>query len=93
MTFNKQYPILDNTMTTTISMTSRGQIHIPKAMREELGMYKPGMLKITLANNTITLKPVKSKFLEAAGKYAHYRKGKEHIDINNIRDSIDYSDL
>lgn len=80
-------------MTMTISMTSRGQIHIPKAMREELGMYKPGTLRITLVNNVITLKPVQSKLLQSAGKYAHYRKGKEHIDINNIRDIIDYSEI
>ena len=77
-------------MQTTISVTSRWQIHIPKAARKALKLEKPGRAELEVKNNKLVITPVKSKILELAGKYEKYAKGKK-INLDNIRDYIDYS--
>lgn len=77
-------------MQTTIAITSKWQIHIPKAMRKELGLKKPGVAHIQAQGRTIVIIPQKSKILQMAGKYAKYAQGKR-IDVDNIRDYIDYT--
>lgn len=79
-------------MSQTIAITRQWQIHIPKAIRKAIGMDKPGMAEIKVENNKIIITPKKSGILELAGKYEKYAKGK-NIDLDNIRDYIDYSDL
>lgn len=79
-------------MTTTIAVTSRWQIHIPKSFRKVFGQEKPGKVQVTLEKDKLIIQPVKSRFLDLAGKY-EYKAKKKKIDIDNIRDYIDYSDL
>lgn len=77
-------------MLQTISITNKWQIHIPLEARKALKMDKPGKLAVKVKNNSLILTPTKSKILESAGKYHHLYK-KHPIDIDNIRDIIDYS--
>lgn len=79
-------------MNTTISITNRWQIHIPKALRSVLGLEKPGKVEITAEPGKLIIKPAKSKILQLAGKYKKYAKHKE-VDLDKIRDIINYSDL
>ncbi len=81
-------------MQATISITSRWQIHIPKAARKALNLTKPGTIELIARNNQIILTPSKKTILDYAGKY-HYLVNKltKKINVNKIRDYIDYSDL
>lgn len=79
-------------MKTTISITSNWQVHIPKSVREQLGINKPTQATLELAGESIVIKPKKSKFLSSAGMlHKDYKKKK--IDLDNIRDHIDYSNI
>lgn len=75
-------------MQTTI--TSRWQIHIPKAARKALKLTKPGKFEIKTEKNKLVLTPIESKILKLAGKYQKYTKGRK-INLEKIRDYIDYS--
>lgn len=77
-------------MQTTISITNKWQLHIPKAARKALKLSKPGKVEIKTENNKLILTPIKSKILQMAGKYQKYTKGKK-IDLDKIRDYVDYS--
>lgn len=77
-------------MQTTISITNKWQLHIPKAARKALKLTKPGQVEIKTENNKLILTPIKSKILQMAGKYQKYTKGKR-ISLDKIRDYIDYS--
>lgn len=79
-------------MTQTIAITKQWQIHIPKAIRKAIGLVKPGVAEIKVEADKIIITPKKSSILELAGKYSHLYK-KNPIDIDNIRNNIDYSDL
>jgi len=79
-------------MNTTISITNRWQIHIPKSIRGNLGLAKPGKVTIKGEAGKIIITPAESKIMQYAGKL--HRKYKEKkINIDNARDLIDYSDL
>lgn len=78
-------------MEATIAVTSKWQIHIPKAMRGVLGKKKPGMVKIKAEKNKLVISPAKKSILDLAGSLQHLYK-KKPIDIDNIRDYIDYSE-
>lgn len=77
-------------MEATISVTRKWQIHIPKAMRHFLGAKKPGMVKIKAEKNKLIITPKRSSILDLAGSLHHLYK-KKPIDIDNIREYIDYS--
>lgn len=77
-------------MESTISITSKWQIHIPKSIRKSLKMTKPVQAFIQVKQGRIVITPRPSKVLGLAGKYAKYTKDKK-IDLDNIRDYIDYS--
>lgn len=79
-------------MQTTISITNRWQIHIPKAARQVLKLTKPGRIEVKTEGNKLVLTPVESEILKLAGKYESYAKNKK-INLDRIRDYIDYSDL
>lgn len=81
-------------MQQTISVTSKWQIHIPKDARKVFGLKKPGMVNIKAKKGQIVITPRKKSILDLAGKY-HYllNKKTKKININKIRDYIDYSDL
>lgn len=78
-------------METTIAVTSKWQIHIPKAMRSALGTKRPGMVKIKAGKNKLVITPKKSVILSLAGKFHKYYLKNPKIDVDNIRDYIDYS--
>lgn len=77
-------------METTISITRKWQIHIPKALRGVLGPARPGQVTIKAIDNKLVITSHKSKTLSLAGSLHHLYK-KKPIDIDNIRDYIDYS--
>ena len=56
-------------METTISVTSKWQIHIPKAMRHILGQKKPGQVKIKADKGKLIISPKKGSILDLAGKF------------------------
>lgn len=78
-------------MQATISITSKWQVHIPKAARKALKLTKPTQVEIKTEGNKLVLTPIESRLLKLAGKYAKYAKGKK-INLDRIRDYIDYSD-
>jgi bifunctional DNA-binding transcriptional regulator/antitoxin component of YhaV-PrlF toxin-antitoxin module len=75
-----------------ITITPKWQVYIPQKIREILGLTMPTKAKIKVEKNTIVLIPQKSKLLMMAGKYKDYAR-KKKIDLENIRDQIDYSRL
>ena len=79
-------------MNTTISITNRWQIHIPKSLRGALGLDKPGQVAIKAQPGKIIITPARSTIMQYAGKL-HERYGKKKINIDNVRDLIDYSEL
>ncbi len=79
-------------MLTTISITNKWQIHIPKSLRGTLGFVKPGKVAITAERGKIIITPAKSAIMQYGGKlYERYNKKK--INIDQVRDLIDYSNL
>lgn len=77
-------------MEATIAITRKWQIHIPKAMRSALGTKRPGMVKIKATKNKLVITPKRSSILDLAGSLHHLYK-KNPIDIDHVRDYIDYS--
>lgn len=79
-------------MQTTISITNKWQIHIPKSLRDVLGLRQPGKVAIKAETGKIIITPTESKIMQYAGKL-HEKYTKKKINIDNVRDLIDYSDL
>lgn len=79
-------------MNTTISITNKWQIHIPKSLRGALGLDKPGKVAIKAVPGKIIITPTKSTIMQYAGKL-HERYDKKKINIYSVRDIIDYSEL
>lgn len=79
-------------MLTIISITNKWQIHIPKSFRSAFGLDKPGKVAITATPGKITITPAKSSIMQYAGRL-HERYDKKKINIDNVRDLIDYSEL
>lgn len=77
-------------MQQTISITSKWQIHIPKAARKALKLTRPTQARVRVEGKNLIVIPQESKILQLAGKFAKYAKGK-NINIDKIRDYIDYS--
>ncbi|MBI4129828.1 AbrB/MazE/SpoVT family DNA-binding domain-containing protein [Candidatus Roizmanbacteria bacterium] len=76
----------------TVSITPKWQIHIPVAMRKQLGLTKPTQADVYVENNTLVIKPKKSKILQMGGSLQGIKPTRP-INIDKIRDYIDYSDL
>lgn len=81
--------ILDNTMQ-TVSITPKWQLHIPIAVRKKLNLKKPSQADIFVRNQEIVVRPRQSRVLKLAGKYKGVKPVK-HIDLDHVRDFIDYS--
>ena len=79
-------------MNGTISITNKWQIHIPKSLRGTLGLDKPGKVTIKAVDGKIIITPAKSTIMQYAGKL-HEKYNKKKINIDKVRDLIDYSDL
>ena len=77
-------------MPTLTTITSNWQVYIPQDIRKTAKLTKPYQVHIKVnKNKEIVIKPIKSKFLAAAGSLAGIKPTKK-IDIDNIRDFIDY---
>lgn len=77
-------------MTSTVTITNNWQLHVPLAMREVVGFKKPGLVTVSAKKGALVIKPKKSKIMSLAGSL-HAAHLKNPIDIDNIRDYIDYS--
>lgn len=79
-------------MNTTISVTNKWQIHIPKSLRGALGLNKPGRVIIGAVPGKIIITPARSTIMQYGGKL-HERFHKKKINIERVREIIDYSAL
>jgi len=79
-------------MQTTILITNKWQIHIPKSFRGVLGLDKPGKVAIKAVSGKIIITPTRSTIMQYAGKM-HEKYDRKKINIDNVRDIVDYSDL
>lgn len=79
-------------MTQTITITPRWQIHIPLKIRKQLNLTLPGKAEIQAINKNIVIKPQPSLLLKMSGKYKEIAK-KRKVNLENIRDVIDYNQL
>lgn len=80
-------------MEQTVTITSKFQVHIPKAIREKAGILTHGPVTMRADAGKIVIEKRKGKgILAMAGKYRAQGKANP-IDIDNMRDIIDYSDL
>ena len=69
-------------MTTTATVTSRGQVTLPRAVREALGDSKA--VEFTIIDNVVTLHPIPDK----AGCLASYAHGKAELPFSEIRRKV-----
>ena len=79
-------------MFTTISITNKWQIHIPKALRGDFGLDKPGKVAIKAERGKIIITPAESQIMQYAGKL-HEKYNKKKIKVDRVRDGINYSNL
>lgn len=74
----------------TTTITPRYQVHIPVAIRKAVNLTTHGKAKIIAKDGIILIKPApKSEVMQLAGSL----KIPQSVDIKNIRDQIDYSDI
>lgn len=77
-------------MTLTVAITNNWQLHIPLATRKIVGFNKPGIVTVTAKKGELILSPKKSKILSLGGSL-HEDYLKNPINIDRVRDEIDYS--
>lgn len=72
------------------TITPKFQLHIPVAIRKAVGLKRHGKAVIRADGERIIIEPIKeSPILKLAGSLKN-RKPTQKIDIDNIRDQIDY---
>lgn len=70
------------------TITPKYQLHIPVSIRKAVGLTRHGKAIIRADGNKIVIEPIKeSPILKLAGTL----KLKKKVDLDNIRDHIDYS--
>lgn len=79
-------------MYNAITITPKWQIHLPLKIRQQLNLVSPGKAQIAVENKKIVITPQESLILKMAGKYRHLTH-KKKINLNKIRDHIDYQRL
>lgn len=80
-------------MQTIATITPKFQIHIPRAIREKAGFLQHGPVVMRADGGKIVIEKRKGKsILDLAGSIKPKGKAK-NIDIDNIRDYINYADL
>lgn len=70
-----------------VTITPKYQVHIPVAIRKQIGLKHHGPARIKADGGKITITPVKDDIMALAGKL----KVKNPIPVEKIRDYIDYS--
>lgn len=73
-------------------ITKQWQIYLSEKVRERLGLKRPTKVLIKVEKGGVFIKPVKSKFLQLAGILAGKRP-KKKINLDKIREYIDYSEI
>jgi AbrB family looped-hinge helix DNA binding protein len=77
-------------ISTTTTITPNFQIHIPVEIRKALNLTTHGKAEILAIGDEIVIRPAKkSKIM----KLSRSLNAKKTLDIDNIRDSIDYSKI
>lgn len=80
-------------MQVTGTITPKYQIHLPVAIRMKAGFTFHGPVNIRADAGRIVIEKKKGKsILDLAGKYRVKAKG-VNIDLDNVRDYIDYGNL
>lgn len=79
-------------MKTTITITQQWQVYLPEKVRKLIGLTSPGVADLEVKGDRLVIKPKKSAVLKLAGKYKNL-SAKKKINLDNIRDRIDYSSL
>lgn len=79
-------------MNTTITITQQWQIYIPEKVRELLSLTNPVQAKLEVKDSSIIITPKSSVVLNLAGKYKTLA-AKNKVNLDKIRDKIDYSKL
>ncbi len=79
-------------MSQTISITNKWQVSIPVGIRKSLKLKRPSLADVEAKNGRIIITPKRSEIFKLAGSLAEKQK-KVKLDIDHIRDYIDYSDL
>ena len=77
-------------MNRTITITRSWQIYLPETIREKLSLHHPGQMQAEVKNNQLVLTPMHSPVASLAGSLKCYARERT-LDIDNIRDEIDYS--
>ena len=71
---------------TKIRLSSKGQLSIPKKIREQLNLQKGDLLSLEQQGEEIVLRPVKKSLLDLGGML--YSKGMESHTDEEIREGI-----
>lgn len=79
-------------MNQTISITPKWQIHIPVEARKKINLTKPTQMNMTVKDGSLILTPKKSKLLSLSASITPPKNVKQ-INLDTIRDHIDYGDL
>ncbi|MCX8008596.1 MAG: AbrB/MazE/SpoVT family DNA-binding domain-containing protein [Patescibacteria group bacterium] len=79
-------------MQQTVTVTSKWQVHIPIEARKKMQLTYPPQMKVEVVNDALVLTPKKSTILQMAGSLSSYVKKRPDINIDRIRDHIDYSE-
>lgn len=69
-------------MTTTATVTSRGQVTLPREVRDAIGNSKA--IEFSVDGNVITIQPIP----DMAGGLAKYAKGKPSVPLSDIRKQV-----
>lgn len=77
-------------MKATIAITRQWQMHIPKWVREALGLDQPMPVDVEIRQGKMIISLPADSPLKDAGKYARYARRKR-FKLEDIRDHIDYS--
>ncbi|PIR43786.1 AbrB family transcriptional regulator [candidate division WWE3 bacterium CG10_big_fil_rev_8_21_14_0_10_32_10] len=72
----------------TTTVTQKGQVTIPKKMRDALGIEKYGMVKVIKKRNYIKLKPI-TDIVEMAGFLDKYIKKNKGVDPLKAREYME----
>lgn len=74
-------------MQTVTTITPKFQVHIPRKIREKIGLTKHGRAKISAKNRTIVIEPLPDEFLSLGGTFSVQRP----VPAEKIRNYIDYT--
>lgn len=76
-----------------MTTTRQWQLYLPQDIRAALGVTNPPRFKAEVTKDKLILFPQESPVLKLAGSLKQYAKKGRKINLDRIRDYIDYSDL